>query len=42
MGTYAVGYHGKTGRPVLEHVVVEQEQDRDQRVAIATSLLMSA
>ena len=42
MGTNAVGHHGKTGRPVLEHVVVEQEQDLDQRVVIPTSLLISA
>ena len=42
MGTNAVGHHGKAGRHVPQHVVVEQEDDLDQRVAIPISLLISA
>ena len=42
MALNVIGWHGKVGRHVPQRVAVEQEQDRDQRVAIPISLLTSA
>ena len=38
----AIGRHGKAGLHVLEHVVVEQEAERGEHVALPEALSMNA